>query len=87
MTESARLSRKNQVVIPKEVRKELGIGAGDEVLFEVRDGRALLRPKPKSYSKYMLGLHKDVWKGLRAEEYVEGERGKWQRRRKTSRTS
>jgi AbrB family looped-hinge helix DNA binding protein len=37
--EEARLSSKNQIVIPKKVRDELGLRQGDKVRFEILKGR------------------------------------------------
>lgn len=39
----ARLSAKAQTVIPKAVRERLGVGPGDLVEFEERDGEVLVR--------------------------------------------
>ncbi len=38
-----RVTEKGQVTIPKTVRSNLGIEAGSEVEFELRDGEAVLR--------------------------------------------
>jgi AbrB family looped-hinge helix DNA binding protein len=40
----SRLSRKGQVTIPREVRKRLGLNAGDLVIYEIADGVVTLRP-------------------------------------------
>ena len=37
--EEARLSSKNQIVIPKRIRDELGLRQGDRVRFEIVKGR------------------------------------------------
>jgi antitoxin PrlF len=42
----ARLSTKSQAVIPKPVRDKLGVGPGDLVEFEIRDGEVLIRRVP-----------------------------------------
>ncbi|MDN2579922.1 AbrB/MazE/SpoVT family DNA-binding domain-containing protein [Aquibium sp. ELW1220] len=39
------MTSKGQITIPKEVRDELGLAAGDSVLVEVRDGVLILVPK------------------------------------------
>ena len=77
MTETVRVSRKYQVVIPKRVRRALNIGCGDELVVSVKDGQILMRPKPKRYVDYMRGLYKEVWRGVEATEHVEGEREAW----------
>jgi antitoxin PrlF len=40
---TAKLSSKAQAVIPKLVRERLGVGPGDVVAFEIRDGEVLIR--------------------------------------------
>ncbi len=41
------ITKKGQVTIPKSVREELNIEAGDEVIVEMRNGEAVLAPKVK----------------------------------------
>jgi len=77
MTETVRVSRKYQVVIPKQARKALKINRGDELVVSVKDGQILMRPKPKSYTDYMRGLHKEVWRDVEAAEYIKEERKVW----------
>jgi antitoxin PrlF len=45
-TVRAKLSTKSQTVIPKQVRDKLGVGPGDLVEFEIRDGEVLIRRAP-----------------------------------------
>lgn len=41
----AKLSSKGQIVIPKEIRDQLGLKAGDKVKLEILDGRrAVIQP-------------------------------------------
>jgi len=49
------------VVIPKKVRKRLGLHAGDQLVVEVEGEKVVLHPRPKNYTNYMLGLGKEVW--------------------------
>lgn len=42
------------------------------MLVEVEKDRVVMKPKPKSYTAYTLGLHKKVWKGVEVEMYLEG---------------
>jgi AbrB family looped-hinge helix DNA binding protein len=39
---AGKLTIKHQVTVPKDVRKALGLKAGDHVMFDVEDGRAVL---------------------------------------------
>ncbi|MBI3459552.1 AbrB/MazE/SpoVT family DNA-binding domain-containing protein [Candidatus Acetothermia bacterium] len=73
------ISSKYQVVIPKAVRKALGLRPGDQLLVQLEDGKIVMRPRPQSYTKHLRGLHKNVWKGLEATEYVKRERESWER--------
>lgn len=75
-----KVSRKHQVVVPREAREALGVGAGDELLVEVEKDKVIMKPRPRSYSRHMLGLHKAVWKGVKTEAYVNAEREAWQKR-------
>lgn len=40
---TAKLSARAQTVIPREVRERLGVGPGDSVEFEERDGDVVIR--------------------------------------------
>lgn len=42
-TVTAKLSTKSQAVIPKPIRDKLGVGPGDLVEFEIREGDVLIR--------------------------------------------
>ena len=41
---TSKVTAKGQTTIPKEIRAQLGIKAGDRVIFLVRDGEVVLRP-------------------------------------------
>lgn len=73
------ISSKYQVVIPKAVRKALELRPGDQLLVQLEDGKIVMRLRPQSYTKHLRGLHKNVWKGLEATEYVKRERESWER--------
>ncbi len=42
MDAHAKLTTKGQITIPKEVREALGLNAGDDLLFRVKDSRATI---------------------------------------------
>ncbi len=74
-----KLSSKYQVAIPKEIRKRLNLEAGGELAVEVEEEKVVLRPRPKNYTDYMLGLGRKVWQGVEATEYVRKERELWEK--------
>jgi len=80
LTEMVRLSKKYQVVIPRGVRKKLGIEGGDELIVEAIDGKVVMRLRPRNYTQHMRGLYRKLWSGVKADEYVEREREAWQTR-------
>lgn len=77
MPVSMKLGRKSQIVIPKEIRNAVGLSEGDEIIMDVLDDKIILKQKPKSYSKKLKGLHKEIWKGVDPLRYVRNERESW----------
>lgn len=67
------LSRKNQIVVPREAREALGARPGDKLLVIVCSNRTLALRKPKSYRTALRGLAKDVY----SPDYLEEERRSW----------
>jgi AbrB family looped-hinge helix DNA binding protein len=72
-----KVSSKLQISVPAEARRKLGIEAGDQLTVEVHDNSITLRPVPKSYSKRLRGLYRDLWDGVDPDEYVRQERDAW----------
>jgi AbrB family looped-hinge helix DNA binding protein len=85
--EVVRISRKHQIVVPKRARDRLGLSAGDQLIVRVENDLLVMKPKPTSYTSFMQGLHKHVWKNTDASAYVEKERKAWSRSRRISETS
>jgi len=79
MVITIKVSKKNQIVVPKQARKLLDIKPGNELLVKIKEDRIILIPKPKDFTKYMEGLHKEIWEGIDAVEYVRREREAWQK--------
>lgn len=50
------LTQKSQVTVPKQIRQALGLKPGDEVDFNLENGKAVLLKRPKK-------LLFDKWKG------------------------
>ncbi|MCK6530642.1 AbrB/MazE/SpoVT family DNA-binding domain-containing protein [Myxococcota bacterium] len=77
-TPAPKLTSKSQVTIPKEVRRRLGIGPGDRVSFEVRDGEAVIRPARTSLARRMRGLGKEMWEQAGGSDaFLRAERASW----------
>jgi len=81
--EYSKLSQKYQMVVPKKVRRLLGLKSGDKVILRVKKvGRQKLVdfvPAPKSWAKYMRGLGKEVWKNVDVDKYISDLRDEWDR--------
>jgi len=73
-----KINSKNQVVIPMEICKHLGIGPGDELLVVLKSRQVIMMPKPKSVSKALAGSGKGLYG--KALSYLEGERRSWKSR-------
>ena len=69
----AKLSSKNQIVIPRAVRDTLGVKSGDRLLIVVRGETVILLPRPKKYSSAISGIGKGVY----PDEYLDKERESW----------
>jgi AbrB family looped-hinge helix DNA binding protein len=70
----ATLSSKNQIVIPRDVRKALGLKAGDKLLVVLRGGHLIVLPKPKSFAQATHGLVR----GKYGSDYRKKERESWE---------
>jgi AbrB family looped-hinge helix DNA binding protein len=72
MAEST-LSRKNQIVIPREARQALGVKAGDKLLVVVRSARVIVLQKPEAHHEAILGLAERSYPS----RYLDKERRDW----------
>lgn len=70
----ATVSSKNQIVIPREARKALGLRAGDKVLVVVRGKRVLVLQKPVSHRAAIRGLASTAY----ADQHLQKERRSWE---------
>ena len=71
------ISSKYQIVIPREAREKLNLKTGDKLIIKADDEKIIIYPQPKSYTKYALGLGKEIWQDIDAAEYVKKERQTW----------
>jgi len=75
---TVKVSSRNQIALPSQARKKLGIQPGDRLLVDVQDGVLVLIPQPEDYVAAMTGLHREVWDGIDTEAYLNEERDAWQ---------
>jgi len=75
---SVKVSRRYQISLPSQARRQLEIEAGDRLLVEIQDGMIILLPEPDDYTEYLAGLHGEIWQGIDAAAYLAEERQSWQ---------
>lgn len=71
MTLSAKVSTKNQISLPSEARRQLGIQPGDRLSVQVRDDELILRRRPAKASDRLRGIAKGSY-GPDPDTYVRG---------------
>jgi AbrB family looped-hinge helix DNA binding protein len=71
----AKLSSKNQIVIPREAREALDLKPGDKLIVRVHGGSLLILEKPKSYHRAILG--RGAYPGAYPNDYLKKERDSW----------
>ena len=72
---TVKMSSKNQVVVPKEAREQMGVGPGDEfIVISKRDRMVFLR-KPKDLFLALRGSAKGIYGDV--DEYLRKERDSW----------
>ncbi len=69
-----KLSSKNQIVIPRDVRGALRVKAGDKMVIVTRGDTVIMLRKPKRYSKATAAIAR----GIYSSDYLEMERKSWQ---------
>ena len=72
------------MVVPEKIRKALGLKKGDNVFWKLKkaEGKTIaeVRPHPKSWAEYTLGLGKETWKGVDVDKYIDELRNEWDRK-------
>lgn len=69
----AKLSTKNQIVVPREAREALGLKPGDELLVVIRGEKVIVLEKPKSHRAAIRGIAR----GTYSRKHVQKERESW----------
>ncbi len=75
---TAKLSAKYQVVIPREVRRKMRLEKGSRVSwYPLDDERVVLTRQARDPVVALRGLGKDLWRSLGGVKYLEQERSSW----------
>ena len=71
---------KSQVVIPKNVRKiATKLRPGKKVMVRpISDSSVIIEVRPANWTKETYGMHKDIWQGIDASEYIRTLREEWE---------
>ncbi|MBI2266468.1 MAG: AbrB/MazE/SpoVT family DNA-binding domain-containing protein [Armatimonadetes bacterium] len=79
ITKLVKLSRKGQLVLPKKMREEFGVGEGDEVVATLEENCIVLTTSER-YAQATRGLLIGAWGRNKTEvsSYIEKEREAWQ---------
>jgi AbrB family looped-hinge helix DNA binding protein len=77
MSAKVTISEEFSIVIPEEVRQELHLKPGDQVLVDAWRGYVLLVPEGRDYVELLRGLHREIWEGVDPQEYIRQERESW----------
>lgn len=71
---------KSQVVIPKDVRKVANkIRPGKKVIVKpISNSSVIIEVRPANWTKETYGMHKNIWQGIDASEYIRTLREEWE---------
>jgi AbrB family looped-hinge helix DNA binding protein len=76
---AAKVSPRNQLSLPRGVRRALGIQPGDTVLFIIEDDQVRLVRRPPNITEYTYGLGKEAWQRIGGgEAFLREERAAWE---------
>lgn len=73
---------KYQIVIPKEVRKNIkGIKPGAKLMVNgVKEGIITIQAEGKSWLERTRGIAREAWKGIDTTKYLEDLRNEWDKK-------
>ncbi len=79
MTKLVSLSKKGQLVLPKEMRDKLGIKENDKIMM-ILDTNGIILTTPELYAQRSKGILKGTWgkNKKEIEAYINGERKSWE---------
>ncbi len=73
------ISSKNQITLPADIVRRLGLKAGDKLAVELIDGEVLIVPEPTSWVAWGQGIAAGLYGGTKesVDRYVAEERAGW----------
>ena len=73
------ISSKNQITLPAQLLREMGLNAGDRLAIRREGNRLVLRPRPKDWVEYYGGSLRGLYGETREEKdaYVDELRSEW----------
>ncbi|HEY8021531.1 MAG TPA: AbrB/MazE/SpoVT family DNA-binding domain-containing protein [Thermoanaerobaculia bacterium] len=76
---AAKLTDKHQITIPAEVRRRLGLAAGDVVILALEADQVVLRAERGGWTQSSRGLGAELWRREGGgEAAIERERESWE---------
>ncbi|MHB1357027.1 MAG: AbrB/MazE/SpoVT family DNA-binding domain-containing protein [Anaerolineae bacterium] len=75
---TVKISKRNQIAVPKEVRRRLKLKSGDRLLIDIQGEMAVMLAIPTNYTENLAGLHKEIWQDIDTDAYLQGERESWE---------
>lgn len=75
---TAKLTDKYQITIPREVRRRLGLRAGDVIYLALEEEKIVLRGARGGWTEATRGLGADLWKEEGGANAIERERDSWE---------
>ena len=72
-------SHYKMIIIPDELFDTIKEKLGDEFIwdYDKKSNRLFLMKKPESYTDFLSGLGKEMWKSVGGADYIRQERDKW----------
>jgi AbrB family looped-hinge helix DNA binding protein len=74
---TAKLTEKYQITVPTEVRRRLGLKAGDLVYLSLEEERVVLRSAPGGWTESSRGLGAEIWRRAGGAAAIERQREGW----------
>lgn len=74
-----RVNSKNQIVIPAEARKKLGIKPGDTLVLDVHDESIFVMREPDDHLEALRRVGAQAFEGIDGPEWLRRERDSWEK--------